>query len=367
VSLLKKLFGGAQSAPASDASGLQTCVRDAERHVAAGRLDDAFKVAQRGLKTFPSAERLRKVVQFIQREKALAQLSRLKEKLEADRSPNSYSELVELYLELGKSDAALETVQAFVADHPDLPDAHAEAGHVQIKRYLAENFARDGWSAIESLEKAAELAPDYTQAHFRLAVLYFSIGAMGACTASIDKLLDLVPDEALTEFRNEVAARFEEDEDIEWLLDDIEEKHCLANDPGLFPGASVYGLESHGGTIDPELFAAAAAGIGRRLKVQQLAAVAPNGAALAVAGEDQDQFVGLAARLDNASSRIGRRMNFGTMTRFMVEGKFGRVVVLPAGNCAAAARVPRSVATDRVAEGLELIVTASRANSGEEQ
>ncbi|MEE8107131.1 MAG: hypothetical protein V3T86_16475, partial [Planctomycetota bacterium] len=155
--------------------------------------------------------------------------------------------------------------------------------------------------------------------------------------------------------------------DVECLLDDTEEKHHLANDPGLFPGADEYALESHGGTIDPKLFADAAAGIGRRLKVQQLAAVAPNGAALAVAGESQEEFVKLAARLDEASSRAGRRMSFGTMKRFMVEGKFGRVVVLPAGNCAAAARVPRSVATDRVAEGLELIVTASRSTSGEEE
>ncbi|MEE8104552.1 MAG: tetratricopeptide repeat protein, partial [Planctomycetota bacterium] len=215
MSLLKKLFGGAERAPASSASGLQTCVRDAERHVAAGRLDDALKVAQRGLQTFPSAERLRNVVQFVQREKALGRLSKLKEKVETDHTPESYCELVELYLELSKTDSALETAQAFVDEHPERADAHAGLGHVQLKRYISENFARDGWSTIESLEKAVELAPDSREAHFRLAVLYFAIGAMGACTSSIDLMLDLEPDDALTEFRNEVAARFDEDEDVE--------------------------------------------------------------------------------------------------------------------------------------------------------
>ena len=70
-------------------------------------------------------------------------------------------------------------------------------------------------------------------------------------------------------------------------------------------------------------------------------------------------YVPLACRLDVASRRAGRRMSFGTMKRFMVEGKFGRIVLVPAGGkSAVAARVPRSVATDRVAEGLEMIVTA---------
>ena len=60
-------------------------------------------------------------------------------------------------------------------------------------------------------------------------------------------------------------------------------------------------------------------------------------------------------------------MSFGTMKRFMVEGKFGRIVLVPAGNCAVAARVPRSVGSDRVADGLEMIVTASRSASAKEE
>jgi len=86
-----------------------------------------------------------------------------------------------------------------------------------------------------------------------------------------------------------------------------------------------------------------------------------------VAGDNKESFVKLACRLDDASRRAGRHMNFGTMRRFMVEGKFGRMVLVPAGNCAVAARAPRSVSTERIAEGLEMVVTASRAGSDGEE
>ena len=74
----------------------------------------------------------------------------------------------------------------------------------------------------------------------------------------------------------------------------------------------------------------------------------------------------LACRLDAVSRRAGRHMNFGTMRGFMVEGKFGRIVIVPAGNCAVAARAPRSVSTERITEGLDMVVTASRAEELED-
>ena len=124
------------------------------------------------------------------------------------------------------------------------------------------------------------------------------------------------------------------------LLDDTEDSQELANDPGLFPGGRRFARESRGGALSPKLFAAAAAGIGKRLRIEQLAAVGHGGRPLAVAGEDKESFVRLACRIDAASRRAGRHMNFGTMRRFMVEGKFGRMVLVPAGNCAVAARAP---------------------------
>ena len=113
--------------------------------------------------------------------------------------------------------------------------------------------------------------------------------------------------------------------------------------------------------LDPNLFASAAAGIGRRLRIQQLAAIGPGGRPLAVAGEERESFVRLAVRIDGAARRTGRDMNFGTMRRFVVEGPFGRIVLVPAGHCAVAARAPRTVSGNRLAEGLETIVSASRA------
>lgn len=334
--------------------------------MAGGRLEEALKVAENGLRTFPTAQRLRNVVRFIQQEGALHQITQLKEALTERRDERAYGELIRLYLRLSKVDSALETAQIYVKDYPESPEPHLLLAQVQLTRYFAEHFARDAWSAIEALEKAVELKPESLRAQRLFATLYFAVGAMQHCAESIDAMLAMEPDnEELEEFREEVAARVEEGEDVEWLLDDLEEAHTLRNDPGLFPG-SEFSLAEEGGAIDPKLFADAAAGIGRKLRVQQLAAVDTGGKALAFAGEDQETYVPLACRLDEASRRAGRRMSFGTMKRFMVEGKFGRIVLVPAGGkCAVAARVPRSVSTDRVAEGLEMIVTASR-SGGEE-
>ena len=370
MSLLKRLFGGGGKRVSRDetprlASELQASIREAERLVAGGRLEEALKIAERGLRAFPTAGRLTNVVRFIQQEGALHKITRLKEALTERREERAYAELIQLYLDLSKVDSALETAQTYVQDYPESDRPRVLLAQVQLTRYFAEHFARDAWAAHEALQNALEVKPEGLRAQRLLATFYFAIGAMRHCTESIDAILEIEPDEALKEFREEVEARAKKDEDVEWILDDLEEAHALPNDPGLFPG-SEFSLAEVAGAIDAALFADAAAGIGRKLRVQQLAAVDTSGKALAFAGEDQETYVPLACRLDEASRRAGRRMSFGTMKRFMVEGKFGRIVLVPAGGkSAVAARVPRSVPTDRVAEGLEMIVTASRAGGGE--
>jgi tetratricopeptide (TPR) repeat protein len=375
VSIFKKLFGGGRTrhrrgdgAPRL-ARELESTIAEAERMVAAGRYEEAMQVAETGLRRFPTAARLQSVVQYVRRASANKRLKNLKRLLDERKDERAYRELISLHLDLGNKDPALEVAERYVREFPDASEAHVHLGEVYLARYFSELFARDAWAAVESLDRALQYETESIRARVLLGLLYFAVGAPRYCANQLGEVLRLDPSNSrVSEFREQVleASGDEGEEDIEYLLDYAEDNQEIPNDPALFPGGRRFSLETRGGQLSPKLFAAAAAGIGKRLRIEQLAAVAAGGRPLAVAGENKENFVRLACRIDAAARRAGRHMNFGTMRRFMAEGKFGRIVLVPAGNCAVAARAPRSVSTERIAEGLEMVVTASRAEEGQE-
>jgi tetratricopeptide (TPR) repeat protein len=343
-------------------------IAEAERLVAAGRHEEAIQVAEHGLRRFPTAGRLRSVVQYVRRAAANKRLSQLKQAIGERKDERAYRELISMHLDLNSKQQALQVAEQYVAEFPDAPEAYVHLGEVFLARYFGELFARDAWSAIENLDRALQLSPETIRARVLLGLLYYAVGAERYAANELGEVLRLDPtNNRIAEFREQLLETAGEDEeDVEYLLDYAEDNQEIPNNPASFPGGRRFQVDRRGGQLSPKLFAAAAAGIGRRLRIEQLAAVGNGGRPLAVAGEDKESFVRLACRIDAASRRAGRHMNFGTMRRFMVEGKFGRIVLVPAGNCAVAARAPRSVSTQRIAEGLEMVVTASRAGSEEE-
>ncbi|MHC4953823.1 MAG: tetratricopeptide repeat protein [Planctomycetota bacterium] len=375
MKFLNKIFGGGRAAPSAAeaapqlARELESIVAEAERLVAAGRHEEAMHVAEQGLLRFPAAARLRGVIRYVRRAGAKKRLSELKKILEGRKDERAYKELIALHLDLGDKTQALEIATAHAEEFPASADAQVLLGEVFLSRYFGELFARDAWAAIEHLGRALEINAETLRARVLLGMLYFGVGAPRHSANEISEVIAIDPSNTqLAEFREALmeVAGAEGEEDIEYLLDYAEDHQEIPNDPGSFPGGKRFSLETGGGALSPKLFAAAAQGIGRRLRIEQLAAIGGGGRPLAVAGENKESFVKIACRLDEASRRAGRHMNFGTMRRFMIEGKFGRVVLVPAGNCAVAARAPRSVSTARIAEGLEMVVTASRSEAGEE-
>jgi tetratricopeptide (TPR) repeat protein len=375
VNLLKRIFGGRKANRDQDAAGpqlareLESQIAEAERLVAAARYEEALQVAERGLRRFPTASRLRAVIQYIRRANANKRLLQLKQTLAERKDARAYREYISLLIDLGNRDTAFEVANRYVDEFPNNAEAQSLLGKVYLARYFGELFARDAWAAVECFERARELDPESMHPHKLLAMLYYAIGAPRHCVNSIGEVLRIDPTNTrMAEFRGVVLQATETDaeEDIEYLLDYAEDHHQIPNNPADFPGGGRFAYEHKGGALSPKLFAAAAAGIGRRLRIEQLAAVGTGGRPLAVAGENKESFVRLACRLDGVSRRAGRHMNFGTMRGFMAEGKFGRIVLVPAGNCAVAARAPRSVSTNRIAEGLDMVVTASRAEENPE-
>jgi len=327
-------------------------------------------VAENGLRRFPTAQRLRAVIQYVRRAGANKRLSQLRQMLDEGKDERAYRELVSLHLDLGNKQSGFEVATRYVEEFPDAAEAYVHLGEVYLSRYFGELFARDAWSAVENFDRALQLNPETIRAHVMLGLLYYAVGAPRYSANELSEVLRLDPTNTrVAEFREQLleVAGAEGEEDVEYLLDYAEDHHEIPNDPGDFPGGRRFRMASRGGQLSPKLFAAAAAGIGKRLRIEQLAAVGTGGRPLAVAGENKESFVRLACRLDAASRRAGRHMNFGTMRRFMVEGRFGRIILVPAGNCAVAARAPRSVSTERVAEGLEMVVTASRADESAEE
>ncbi len=375
MNFLKKLFGMGRKAHASEdapqlARELEATVAEAERLVAAGRFEEATQSAENGLKRFPTAVRLRAVIQYVRRVGANKRLAQLRKTIDERKDERAYRELIALHIDLGNRDQALEVAQRFIGEFPDSAEAHIDVAEVYLARYFAELFARDARAAVESLGRALELDEKALRARVLQGLLYWSIGAPHHAGNEVGEVLRLDPANArLQEFRDQVLpkGRGEDEEDIEVLLDHAEDRQELPNDPSAYPGGRRFVAERQGGALSPKLFAAAAAGIGRRLRIEQLAAIGGGGRPLAVAGEKKEEFVRLACRIDAAARRAGRHMNFGTMRRLMVEGKFGRLVLVPAGNCTVAARAPRSVPTERIAEGLEMVVTASRADGSAEE
>ncbi|MCK6460198.1 MAG: hypothetical protein L6Q95_09940 [Planctomycetes bacterium] len=360
---------GGEDAPQL-ARELEATVAEAERLVAAGRFEEATQVAENGLKRFPTAVRLRAVIQYVRRVGANKRLAQLKKTIDERKDERAYRELIALHIDLGNRDQALEVAQKFLGEFPDSAEAHIDVGEVYLARYFAELFARDARAAFESFERAMQLDEKALRARVLMGLLYWSIGAPRHAGNEIAEVLRLDPANArLQDFRDQTLPKGLDDaeEDLDILLDACEDRQELPNDPSSYPGGRRFVAERQGGALSPKLFAAAASGIGRRLRIEQLAAIGAGGRPLAVAGERKEEFVRLACRIDAAARRAGRHMNFGTVRRLMVEGKFGRLVLVPAGNCTVAARAPRTVSTERIAEGLEMVVTASRSDGSAEE
>ena len=272
MKFLKRLFGRGRKGHSEEegspllAKELEASIAEAERLVAAGRYEEALQVADGGLKRFPTAGRLRAVVQYVRRAGANKRLSQLKQMLEERKDERAYRELIALQLELGAAADALEVANRYTQEFPNAPDAHVHLGEVHLARYFGELFARDAWAAIESLERALRLQAETIRAHALMGLLYYAVGAPRHCSASLGEVLRLDPTNTrIAEFRERVleAASAEGEEDIEYLLDYAEDRHEIPNDPTDFPGGQRFRVERKGGALSPKLFAAAAAGIGR--------------------------------------------------------------------------------------------------------
>ncbi|MGH7161989.1 MAG: tetratricopeptide repeat protein, partial [Planctomycetota bacterium] len=249
------------------AKALETCVADAERLVAAGRHEEALQIAENGLKKFPTALRLRNVVQYVRRAGAHKRLAQLKAMVDERKDERAYRELISIYLDLARTDLALEVAQKYVSEFDNTPEAHVHMAEVYLARYFGELFARDAWTAHEHLQRALELDAAALRARGLLALLYYSVGAHRHAANELTELTRLDPaNTRFQEFRDELAARSEEqpegEEDVEILLDRAEETQQLPNDPSVFPGGRRFSVENRGGALSPKLFASAAAGIG---------------------------------------------------------------------------------------------------------
>ena len=165
---IANLFGGGT---------VSAFVERARKKLAAGKLEEAAKVVERGLERFPTSGSLLDLRLSLKRARAHKQMRRLEQRIEATRDALAFEELIKLYRELELPDEARRKAAEYCEAHPNRDTPHMVLGEMDLATFLEELSARHGYSAHGHLMQAANLNAMALQPRLLLAELYFCIGA----------------------------------------------------------------------------------------------------------------------------------------------------------------------------------------------
>ena len=87
----------------------------ARRRLAAGKLDEAARIVERGLEMYPGSNTLSDLHLSIRRARAHKTMRHLEVRIEARQDPIAYEELIKLYLSIELPEEAQRRAQAYVA------------------------------------------------------------------------------------------------------------------------------------------------------------------------------------------------------------------------------------------------------------
>ena len=186
---LRRLRNEARRAPSPATLGAL-----AERFIACGKVDDAMKVAENGLRHFPTSERLSSVCTFARKEKMQHEIRRLRDQIEAKPTPAAYTRLAEIYRSLSSHEAALLTCEECLERYPLNENPYLIIGEIHLERFLRDLTASDGLRAEEQLRRVTRLNGQNLRAMLLLARLYHAVGAVEELLKTLDLIRDLNAD-----------------------------------------------------------------------------------------------------------------------------------------------------------------------------
>lgn len=338
----------------------------AERYIALGQTDDALRVAEKGLHVFPNSERLAQVRLFAKKKRLTGQIRRLRDDILRRPSPVAYTQLAEIYRELGSDDDALAMARECAERFPLNENPYLIEGEIRLERFLRDLIARDAELAEQALSKVVRLNAHNVRAHTLLAELFHVVGAMSECRKHLRSVLTIMPT------ARDVQTYLDGVEDLddaplpfdgaglrEWA-EAVEEQGGFVNDPSDFPNEHPHltgGPRRSRATLDQQGLAAEVLSLARHAGVLNAVVLDADDSVLAehaVTGSlSGHQFAQLVAAVRTTSDDASRRMDTGALVRAEIEGPTGNVTVTRIRRNTVALLYDEPLRTDRAWELLQ--------------
>jgi tetratricopeptide (TPR) repeat protein len=309
----------------------------AERYIALGETDQALRVAEQGLAVFPDSERLVQVRVYAKKGRLTGEIRKLREDLVRRPSPAVFSQLAEIYRELGSQDEALEIASECAEKFPLNENPYLIQGEIRLERFLGDMIAKDAVIAEHALQKVVRLNTHNVKAHLLLGELYYLVGALPDCRRHLRSVLTITPaarevQELVRELDTMPDA--ETDESFAELADRVEEHGTFAAPPERFSNlpaprggrATRSKARIELGTLRGEVDRFGTQGGVRNVIVldrdsEILADYCGQG------GLSRKQFGELVSAVRATADDTSRRMDTGALVRAEIEGPTGNVTI----------------------------------------
>ena len=323
----------------------------ARRRLAAGKLDEAARIVDRGLEMYPGSNTLGDLHLTIRRAQAHKTLRRLEVRIEARQDPLAFEELIKLYLALELPDEAQRKAREYVEAHPHRDTPHLLLGEMHLDMFFEDLQARHGHAAHEHLVHAANLNNMALQPRLLLAELYFCIDARRSLAVIAEGITQMAPETPEIEAALEVVSQIADADAAEMmdgLFERIEVTGTLERDPVDWPlarrrSSQAASLEEDAEPVAERLIESGAAAeivILRRdaSVLTHTRPSAPNAATARPLPEGEAPFVGLVRTVTRSVFAQAGEFDMGKFKRFTIRGGFGNVVIGRVGTVMVGAR-----------------------------
>jgi tetratricopeptide (TPR) repeat protein len=167
-----------------------------ERCIELKALEVSLEEAEKGLKEFPSSEKLLDAYKHLIRVKCDDDLKVYRHEVKTQPSPKAYYRLACLYKEMRDYDQAIELARKGVDLYPEFEGNYIVLGDIRYERFQRDLRASDGLVAIELFEKAADLNHENYRLLFQLAEIFQAVGARDLAAEKLNAILAFAPDDA---------------------------------------------------------------------------------------------------------------------------------------------------------------------------
>jgi len=309
----------------------------AERFIACGKTDDARKVAERGLRRFPTSERLSSICTFAKKERMQHEIRRLRDQIEENPTPAAYTRLAEIYRSLASHDAALRTCEDCLERYPLNENPYLIIGEIHLERFLRDLTASDGLQAEAQLRRVARLNGQNLRAMLLLARLYHAVGAVDELRSTLDLIQGLAADlPELEQIEAGLDSVPDQDENLSAAerIRRIEITGEFPKMPQEFPDMGItrmLGGPSSEVRLDVEGLRSHLREVADTPGVKNSIILDRDGDTLADIGVEEGltrkQFADMVAEVLKTAEDAARRMDMGSFRWCTVEGPFGGIAI----------------------------------------